>query len=350
MTIPGLSFAALDVETANSARGSICAIGISVVRDGLRVSTRSWLCRPPAAVDFFARHNIRVHGISADMVADQPGFADRWPGVLATVADLPVVAHNAGFDSGAVRQACEHSGIEVPHWEFRCSLALSQRHLDLDSYRLPSVAAALGVELVGHHEAGADAAAAADIVVALAARAGVASLAELERIGEPQPIRRRAARRPVGSGGSRQPEQSDGSRQSKRPYESRHPERGDSGNSGRSRRAFFGREELVAPEVIARDPGHPLDGRIVVFTGELASMTRQEAWNAIAKHGATPAKNVTRRTTCLVIGDGYTGYDAAAFHTTKARRVAELCSRGHEIQVLDEQQLLAQLESKQSTG
>ncbi|MBL1079907.1 DNA polymerase III subunit epsilon [Nocardia sp. 2] len=332
MTIPGLTFAAVDVETANSSRGSICAIGVSVVRDGLRVSTWSWLCRPPEAVDFFARHNVRVHGIRPEMVAEHPRFAQRWPGVLEVVAGLPVVAHNAGFDSGALRQACEHSGIESPRWDFSCSLALAQRHLDLESYRLPSVAEALGVELVAHHEAGADAAAAADIVVALAGRAGVSSLAELERTGELRPVRRtRVAREPSG--------------------ESARPQR--RYDSGRSRRAISPRDELVMPEVIGRDPGHPLDGRVVVFTGELASMTRQEAWDAIAKHGATPAKNVTRRTTCLVIGDGFTGYDPAGFHTTKARRVAELCGRGHLIEVLDERQLVALLDagvSHASTG
>lgn len=58
-----LSFAAFDVETANPTHGSICAIGVTVVRDGTAATTRSMLCRPPAAVDSFSPHNMRIHGI-----------------------------------------------------------------------------------------------------------------------------------------------------------------------------------------------------------------------------------------------------------------------------------------------
>ncbi|WP_324193393.1 exonuclease domain-containing protein [Nocardia otitidiscaviarum] len=308
MSVAGLSFAALDVETANSARGSVCAIGISVVREGTRVGSRSWLCRPPGAVDFFARHNVRVHGISAPMVAGEPVFGAVWPEVVRMVDRLPVVAHNAGFDSGAVREACGHSGIDVPDWDFRCSLAIARRHLDLESYRLPDVAGALGVELIAHHDAGADAAAAADIVVALAKRVGVDSLAELERLGEVRPRRVR------------------------------------DGSVRRRRRSAFPRAELVMPDVRGGDPGHPLFGQVVVFTGELAAMSRQEAWDAIAACGATPARNVTRRTTCLVIGDGFDGVDPGAFTTVKARRVEELRAKGFQIEVMDERRLLACLD------
>lgn len=307
----GLSFAAIDVETANSARGSICAVGVSVVLDGRRVHTQSWLCRPPLAVNFFNVHNVRVHGISADMVAHQPAFAQRWPEVADLVGDLPLVAHNAGFDSGALREACTRSGIDMPAWEFNCSLALSRRHLELDSYRLPDVATALDIPMFTHHEAGADAMAAADIVLALAARAGVDSLIDLERAGADRPYRAKRAARP---------------------QVEREP-----------RRSFHSRPELVMPEITGSDPNHPLHGHIVVFTGDLTALTRQQAWDAIATHGATPAKNVTRRTTALVIGDGFLGHDPNGFTTTKASRVAQLQSRGQQIEVLDEQQLLAYL-------
>ncbi|WP_297628208.1 exonuclease domain-containing protein [Nocardia sp.] len=309
----GLSFAAIDVETANSSRGSICAVGVTIVRDSIREETYSWLCRPPAAVDFFSPHNIRVHGIRPAMVADQPTFAQRWPEVHQVVGDLPLVAHNAGFDSGAIREACRHSGIEAPRWEFSCSLAMSRRHLDLDGYRLPDVAGALDISLIAHHDAAADARAAADIVLALAARAGVDSLGELEQMVVLERMKVDLPFRPA--------------LQVSRP-----------------RRSVFSREELVMPEIAGTDPSHPLYGQIVVFTGDLTSMTRQQAWDAIADHGATPAKNVTKRTTCLVIGDRFTGCDAARFTTTKARRVAELHARGQQIEVLDEQRLVAYLE------
>ncbi|MFI6869358.1 exonuclease domain-containing protein [Nocardia sp. NPDC050406] len=321
----GLSFAAIDVETANSARGSVCAIGVSVVREGRRVGDCSWLCRPPRALEFFSGYNVRVHGISASMVVGEPGFGELWPEVVGVVGELPVVAHNAGFDAGAIREACGHSGIAAPEWEFSCSLGLARRQLDLGSYRLPVVAEALGVELRAHHDAGADAAAAADIVLALAARAGVGSLRELEAC--PEVVRTQYVSRL----GSREP----GARR---------------GGPRRERRNYFGREELVMPEVTGTDPGHPFYGQTVVFTGDLANFTRQQAWDAVAACGGTPAKNVTRRTTCLVIGDGFSGCDAAAFTTTKARRVVELRGKGHHIEVLDEARFVAYVGSPVSPG
>ncbi|GGL46694.1 hypothetical protein [Nocardia jinanensis] len=48
-----LNFAAFDVETANPKYSSICAIGIAIVRNGVRVDTHSWLCRPPEPVHSF---------------------------------------------------------------------------------------------------------------------------------------------------------------------------------------------------------------------------------------------------------------------------------------------------------
>ncbi|MFE3228967.1 exonuclease domain-containing protein [Nocardia sp. NPDC059228] len=414
----GLSFAAIDVETANSARGSICAVGVTVVRDGRRGETASWLCRPPAGLDFFSWHNIRVHGISAAMVADKPEFAQRWPEVESLVGELPVIAHNVGFDSSAIREACGRSGIRIPAWSYSCSLALARRHLSLDSYRLPHVAAALGIDFTNHHDAAADAAAAADIVIALAARAGVDSLAALQRIVVDRPLRAdRASRKsaadrliPVPGKHARQTSVSAGrtmemsvsagwpveppmtagrteamsgptrrdvaapravgraveapeaagptmetpgsagrtlevlgpsGRMSQTPVPAGRTESTAFSAVPRSRRSWFGREELVLPTVIGSDSSHPLRGEIVVFTGDLVAMTRQEAWDAIAACGATPARNITRRTTLLVIGDGFRGVDPDAFTTTKARRVAELRTRGQRIEVMDEAAFVA---------
>ncbi|MGW4350769.1 exonuclease domain-containing protein [Nocardia sp. NPDC004582] len=327
----GLSFAAIDVETANSARGSICAVGVTVVRDGRRGDAVSWLCRPPAGLDFFNWHNIRVHGISAAMVADQPEFAQRWPEVVNLVGELPVIAHNAGFDSGAIREACGRSGIRAPGWSYSCSLALARRHLALDSYRLPRVAAALGIDFTNHHDAAADAVAAADIVIALAARTGAGSLAALERMVVERPLRVEAMEsdRSASTGGSRLAVGASADQLGRA--------------AGDSRRSWFGREELVLPTVTGTDPSHPLHGEVIVFTGDLAAMTRQQAWDAIAACGATPARNVTRRTTGLVIGDGFRGADAAAFTTSKARRAAELRIRGQRIEVMDEAAFIASL-------
>ena len=65
----GSSFAAIDVETANAKRGSICSIGVAIVRDGARVGTHSWLCRPPAPLDYFGPMQIYKHKITPETVS-----------------------------------------------------------------------------------------------------------------------------------------------------------------------------------------------------------------------------------------------------------------------------------------
>ncbi|MGW6121835.1 exonuclease domain-containing protein [Nocardia sp. NPDC055165] len=176
-----LSFAAFDVETANPKHGSICAIGVAVVHKGVRVATHSWLCRPPATVGEFAPRNMGIHKITPSTVAGEPTFAQRLPELLDTIGDLPVVAHNAVFDMGNLTRACEFSGVMLPGWQYGCTYAWSKRQLLLGGHKLNQVAAALGITLDNHHDARADAAAAADIAIALARMAGVRDLADLAR-------------------------------------------------------------------------------------------------------------------------------------------------------------------------
>lgn len=61
-----MSFTAFDVETANSSRGSICAIGYAVVREGALIEQGQWLCRPPDEVGHFDAFNVRLHGITPE--------------------------------------------------------------------------------------------------------------------------------------------------------------------------------------------------------------------------------------------------------------------------------------------
>ncbi|MBM7460579.1 exonuclease domain-containing protein [Rhodococcus coprophilus] len=315
MSARGLSFAAFDVETANADRGSICAIGVVVVRDGILDGTYSWECRPPAAVDYFSAFNTSVHGITGDSVAGAPRFGDVWPQVLEVIGEFPLVSHNAAFDTGAVRKACDHSGLPWPVIRFGCTMVWARRHLDLVSYRLPMVSAALGVELVTHHDAAADAAAAAGIALELAARTGSGTIDALAEAMETR----------IG----------------------RITETGWDGCRRVGKRKI---DRLVAPGTAADvDPDHPLYGQVVAFTGGLMSMTRQGAMNAVARCGATAAKAVTRRTTLLVIGDGFTGADPSAFTTGKAARASELRAKGFGIEVLTENDLLELLAQEAPT-
>lgn len=309
----GLDFVAFDVETANSRRGSVCAIGAAVVRDGVVVSTHSWLTRPPAGLDHFDGINISVHGITPDMVADQPTFAERLDELLELTGGLPLVAHNASFDIGALREACVAVDREWPTTDYACSLIMARRALDLISYRLPMVAAECGVDLSAHHEAGSDALACAQVVLEIARRRGADNLGDMLAGLQVLTGRLEAAAW--------------------------------AGCRGTS--TYTGPQ---LPDVAAdADPEHPLYGQVMVFTGAL-SIRRQDAWDAVARCGAVVEKGVNKRTTMLVVGDGFTGHDPAGFWTGKAAKAVHWREKGHRIEVLTEGDLVDLLAETRTSG
>ncbi|MFC5791815.1 DNA polymerase III subunit epsilon [Agromyces tardus] len=165
-----VDFTAIDFETANSSSASACSIGLVKVRDGRVVDRVHQLLRPPFPHDEFAYWNVRIHGITAEMVADAPGWADHLPAFLEFAGGDVLVAHNAGFDTGVIVGASRAFGLEVPDFRSLCSLQVARKTYHLDSYRLPSAAMAAGFEDFAHHDALADAEACAAIIVHAAKR------------------------------------------------------------------------------------------------------------------------------------------------------------------------------------
>ncbi|WP_299565606.1 3'-5' exonuclease [uncultured Mycolicibacterium sp.] len=175
-----MDFIAVDFETANPRRASVCAVGWATVRGGRIVETGSWLCRPPAGYDEFHVWNVRVHRITPERVAGRPGFAELAPDLLRRIASgMPLVAHNAAFDRSVLAAALRACGHPLPPLDFHCTARLARRLLQLPDYRLPTVCGHLGIPLDNHHDAECDAVAAARVALRLAERTGARSIAEL---------------------------------------------------------------------------------------------------------------------------------------------------------------------------
>ena len=304
----GLSFCAIDFETANSFRGSPCAVGLAKVVDGEIVGSQHYLIRPPAGHDHFDDFNVRLHGITPAMVQHEPRFADRLPEILAFADGLPLVAHNAAFDMGVIRDACLASDISWPDADYACTLVLSRLTWSLLSYSLPWVADAAGASLEHHHNAEADATAAAVVALAIAAHHGAASLADL------------ATTTGATMGFVRADEW-----------------------SGFHRLYQMGKANLPTTNVDA-DPGHPFYDKEMVFTGRLFSMTRAIAWQRVAAVGARPAVGVTKSTNILVLGyQDITRLRPGERLSGKARKAAALREHGQEIELLPEVDFAQQL-------
>jgi len=166
-----LDFVAIDFETANGSRASACQVGLTRVRDGRVVETAGWLIRPPAGHDLFQEWNTRIHGITAEHVVDALGWSEQLLDLVDFAGDDVLVAHNASFDMGVLRAACEATGDVCPPYRYVCTLQVARKVYQLPSYRLPVAAEAAGFSGFSHHDAVADALACAHILIDAGRRA-----------------------------------------------------------------------------------------------------------------------------------------------------------------------------------
>ncbi|MFJ4207294.1 exonuclease domain-containing protein [Paenarthrobacter sp. NPDC089675] len=331
-----LDFTAIDFETANGFRGSPCSVGLSKVRNGVVVEEASWLMRPPEHHDHFEFHNTRIHGIRAEDVVGKPRFGELFPEIGAFIGEDVLAAHNAAFDLGVIRSGLEVSGLPGPAYEYVCTVMLSRRCYSLVSNSLPYAAEEAGVPLVNHHDAAEDARACAGILVDIARRNNANSIAELYlSLGIALP-RQQAfdpaqglSKATLAALAGKVPGPRDGNGR---------PGAGDgAATRGWSAWPEEGPNPLPNP---GAEPGHPLFGQTVVFTGDLA-ITRPEAKSRAADMGARPESRVTARTTVLVVGDGFVAGDLRAGRLTgKAKRVLELHAKGQQIEVVSEGEFL----------
>lgn len=297
-----IDFIAFDVETANWDRGSICSFGWAEVRDGQVVRTGQQLCRPPEEVDWFSGFNIAIHGITPADVANRPRFDQVVPELLDSFGGLPLVAHNAAFDIGALREAHTYSSLDWPSLSYGCTLVWSRRLLNLPSHRLPVVCDHLGFPLAQHHDAECDANAAANVALALSKNVGAGCLDDLlnatfSRLGRLQPGEWIGCHvRNVGGKG------------------------------------------LEIPEAnLDADPDNPFYEQKIVFTGGLSCMVRRIAFACVAEAGGIVEKGVTKKTRLLVLGDGFRGDTLGDFlSTSKARKALTYRENGQPIEFWSE--------------
>jgi DNA polymerase-3 subunit epsilon len=305
-----IDFVAVDFETANSFRGSPCAIGLVKVKGGQIVDEHSSFIRPPDAngPEDFDDFNIAIHGIKWTDVANAPRLADVWAANAVFFDNLPLVAHNSAFDMSVIRETFALEEYAWPEFKYACSLVLARRFLTLPSFSLPFVALDLGVETGRHHDALDDARTCASIILALSKTNGVTSFNELMALGRV-------------SWGVMNP----------------------SHWTGSTKKARL-RGELPPPrEAASKD--HFLYGQKVVMTGALpGGITRQEAQQRLAFFGGTPQENVTAETTILIVGDIPIHLLAPGAEISgKMKRAFDLQKKGQRIEVMSGMDFVALL-------
>jgi DNA polymerase-3 subunit epsilon len=315
-----MEFVAIDFETANAKRASLCSVGLVKIVKGEVVETLYSLVRPPSGFDTFEPINVGIHGISPQSVKNAPTFDELWPEIAEFIGEMPLVAHNAPFDIGVLRDSLDVYGITAKPVNYFCTMVISRQVLDLLSYRLPFVAEELGLEDFNHHDALEDATIAANIAIVLANRVGAGDLFELA-----DSLRIRY-----------------GVLDSK----------GTSGTNAmrRGKAVSYRRDEIEERkskvDMSGVDTNGPCFEKEFIFTGALSHLTRQHAQDEVIARGGNTGSSVTKKTNYLVFGslDAVQLKPGAQFSSKYLKALSEREKRSN-IEVIDEETFLGMLES-----
>ena len=280
------------------------------MRCGEEVGAFSTLIYQPS--NEFAPFNIALHGITPAMVEGAPKWPEAREQLLRFSDGAPLVAHNAAFDIGVLRDASDACGLPWPSVRYACTLRIAHRVWPgLDTYSLRLLCQRLALLADGRdHDALHDAHLAALLLVRAINERQTGTLAGLLHalfipLSEVDP----------------------------------------DGWYGTTLRQLRARDVLQSVSTVDADPGSPFYDKTVVFTGELA-MVRRDAWRLVAAAGGCPADDVTRKTDFLVCG--YQDLMRLATGETKShkfRRAKELCAEGLPLEFLTEKDFFELLQT-----
>ncbi|WP_344250491.1 DEDD exonuclease domain-containing protein [Isoptericola hypogeus] len=187
-----VTFVVVDLETTGGrvADSWITEIGAVKVRGGEVLGELQSLVNPGRPVPAFVA---RLTGITTAMVATAPPLELVLPSFLEFARDAVLVAHNAPFDVGFLRDACERLGYDWPGYRVVDTVPLARRVVTRDeapNHKLSTLAALFRARVTPEHRALADARATVDVLHALLERLaplGVTHLEDLATAADPVP-------------------------------------------------------------------------------------------------------------------------------------------------------------------
>lgn len=276
-------FIAIDVETANNNKHSICQIGLAMVTDTGEIQTASFLVDPEEWFDDF---NVELHGIDEEAVGDAPHF-ETVIQALRPILERHTLIQHSSFDKQAIDAACRLNGIPSLRTNWLDSVIIARTAWPElkgnGGHGLASLKNFLSLEF-DHHDAEEDARAAAEIVLLAEAQTG-------------------------------------------------------NGFPDLAKTAKQRRQNYPVSFAVDGNQSGPLFGHVACFTGQL-SLSRTEAATIAAGAGITVKVGMSQKVTLVIVGEqdltalvGYT-------KSTKHRRAEELISEGSNIKIIGEQEFL----------
>jgi DNA polymerase-3 subunit epsilon len=123
------TFTAIDFETAQGKRSSICQVGIVKVVDGEIVETYDQLIRPPDNYYFY--RNTEIHGITSYDTLHKPSFSELWSEIKPFIEGQNLVAHNAAFDVSCLHQTLDFYNLERINFNQFCTYKIYKEKLSV---------------------------------------------------------------------------------------------------------------------------------------------------------------------------------------------------------------------------
>lgn len=273
-----MKFVAVDFETANQDKASVCEVGLVRVESGIITDSLSFLVRPPADKSDFFWKNVQIHGIRETDVIDAPTFDLIAQDVFDFIGDAVVVAHNSASDIGNFRSLISEYSLENLNNRVLCTKQVSEALLESGPFGLSDICRQLDLDDFNAHRALADAKASAKILLELARRHSIQEIGEFFNLPKVS-SRSISGDLSAATGAAR--------RQKPRVDEYLDYRNNSSKNT-------FENSDL----------GLQIVGSKIVVTGTMTSMSREEAEECIRNLGGEPLGSVSRKVAFVVAGPG----------------------------------------------
>lgn len=305
-------FIAIDFETANKHMNSACSIGIACVKDLEIVHTDYFLIKPPT--DLFRYENTEINGLTYEDVKDADTFDLVYDKISHYFNECKYVfAHNALFDMNVLAECLKTYNIERPIFTYIDSMNFSTRVCHGVGRKLIERCDYLGIPTENHHNALADAIMCAYIVIYSVKRTRYKNI--FTYISTTSRINIREFTE----------------------LQSKQTVKFGNGHSKPVRLSDF------SPTTNDFDTTHPLYGKNCVVTGEFKNFERKTLIQKLIDLGAVIKSGVSSKTNCLIVGQQDLKVVGSDGMSSKERKAHELISKGQDIKIFHESELLEML-------
>ena len=307
-----MDFIAIDFETANNNMNSACSLGLVCVKDNVIFKSEYYLIQPPNLE--FNPINIKIHGITPNMVKNRHKFPAIWNEIKHYFKDNIIIAHNAQFDMSVLKNVLDEYNLATPDFKYCCSIPVSTEVTGSSvKGSLDARAKYFGVNLTNHHNALDDATACAEIVLATINAKGEKSFEALCNV----------------CSNINQKEFSDLYAQKE---------------FMKSGKKFPTYGKINVSEIVSTtdfiDENNLFYEKNVVLTGDLSKYSRKEAMQIIVNMGGIIKKGMSRKVNYLIVGTQDKTLVGEDGISNKEKKAYELIEKGLVIKIMTEDEFI----------